>query len=93
MESSNYLWVGIFGIIALSLVALGSGRPTSNDETMTKVMVSLDNSQSSTVFLAYKPTAEVFSRSGMTLTFTENKVGSNNMKCELTCQPMEEDTK
>jgi hypothetical protein len=94
MEPENYLPIGILGVIILATMALGlSLVSTPTDDSITKIMVSLDNENSSTVFLAYKPTAEMFTPSGMIIDFSENKVGPNNVKCALTCQPMEGDTK
>lgn len=94
MEPKNYLPTGIVGVLVLTIAALGlSLASTPVDDSMTKIMVSLDNHESSTVFLEYKPTTEVSSSSGMTINFSENKVGPNNVKCTLICQPMEGDTK
>lgn len=93
MESQNYLLFGILGVVAFSALALGLNQFSEGDDSMTKIMVSLDNKESSTVFIAYKPTPQVFTPSGMTINFSENKVGPSNMKCELTCLPMEGDSK
>ena len=80
MEPENYLPIGILSVLVLAIMAIGLGL-TSNptDYSMTKIMVSLDNHESSTVFLEYKPTTEVSSSSGMTISFSENKVGPNNV--------------
>lgn len=93
MASQNYLLIGILGIVAFSALTVGLNQSSTNDSSITKIMVSLDNKESSTVFIAYKPTPEVFTPSGMTINFSENKVGPSNMNCKLTCQPMEGDAK
>ncbi len=94
MESNNYLLVGIGGVLVLAVITFGINlsHPSENHE-MTRVMVSLDNKESSTVFVDYKLTSEVFASNGMTINFSENKTGTAPINCTLSCQPSEDDTK
>lgn len=90
MKPKTYLPIGLIGIVILIIAVVGLNNPFhSLEDNTTKIMVSLDTKESSTLFLAYKPTNELFSSNGMTVNFTENKTGPTTIKCNLTCQPTE----
>ncbi len=95
MEPHYYLPFGILGILFLSVLTMGINNVflANPDASTTKIMVSVENSTNNSLFLAYKPTTEVYSPAGMMVNFTENKAGPTTINCTLSCQPMEGDTK